>query len=114
MQNSKVKHNVNSIENSIFRVEMQKKNNKKQVYDFIKMLEFLIDNIFLYFCWTKIHKTLQIEQHESCENWGQPMCSVRASSSFSTCGSHRVTLVSNPVIYLETLHWSVAKNINFL
>jgi hypothetical protein len=40
MQNSKVKHNVNSIENSIFRVEMQKKNKKNQVYDFIKMLEF--------------------------------------------------------------------------
>jgi hypothetical protein len=30
MQNNKVKHNVNSIENSIFRVEMQKKKNKKK------------------------------------------------------------------------------------
>jgi hypothetical protein len=104
MQNNKVKHNVNSIENSIFRVEMQKKKKKKKkkkVYDFIKMLEFLVDNIFLYFWWTKIHKTLQIEQHESNENWDQPMCSARASSSFSTCGSHRVTLVSIPVLIHE-------------
>ena len=65
------------------------------------MLEFLVDNIFLYFWWTKIHKTLQIEQHESNENWDQPMCSARASSSFSTCGSHRVTLVSIPVLIHE-------------
>jgi len=95
MQNNKVKHNVNNIENSIFRVEMQKKEQKKtglwfhqnaRVFDWQHIFVFLLDK-----------ETLQIEQHESSENWGQPMCSVRASSSFSTCASHRVTLVSNPV-----------------
>ena len=47
------------------------------------------------------HKTKDRVARTPLKTGGELMCSERVSSSFSTCGTRRVNLVTNPVISRE-------------
>jgi len=44
-----------------------------------------------------LHRNLKTEQHEAAKRGGELVCPETISSSWSTSGVHRATLVSNPV-----------------
>ena len=48
-----------------------------------------------------LHRKLKIEQHEPHKNRGEPRCPGRVSLSCSTCGTHRLTRATHPVISQE-------------